>query len=860
MENIYFSSKKVFNNFLRYVCLMQIICLQLNTKAQVIPDQTLGVENSKVQNTGNQILIDGGSSRGNNLFHSFNEFSLDKQKSAVFRARNNIINIFSRITGKQASIIDGVLSASGNANLFIINPNGISIGQNARLDINGSFLATTSDKFIFNYLNTEFNLLEGDLIPNELVSFDSINLVFTNNTSTISITNTGHNNTIDVFSPINEVLGPGFSVKPGRSLGFFGSNISSNGGIVSAPSGSLAVGSIANGNVSIRYTNSKFEIDFVGNPTFGDIRLKNRSSFSANSGGEIKLFGRNIDIFSASSIYSSNQFNKNSGSIDIYASELLNIRGRTQDTGFRSSIFSDTTKFGIAPIINIKSKNIFVSDSAYIGVRLFDQGKGGEVNVNALDSINIIGSNKPRRLELSAIFATTIGSNNSGDVNINSKTISLQQGGSIVNTSTNKGNAGNLKVSASESINIVGFAPQFLESSTISAASLGIGDGGNISVNTGELVIAQGGSINSSILNKGNAGIIDINATKSITLSGLIQSKIESNNSGIMPAQTTINSNAVISPIFQPIFNAPLRPSGNSGQVIISSPVISVNNGATIGTFNQGTGTAGDLTINAGRIELNDSGSISASTFSGSGGNVQILTEQLILDNGVISAAAFGDGIGGNIEINADLFTSFGNSSVSANAFNNQGGNINFKTTGFFPSPDTTITATSALGTQFSGTVTFSNPDTDLELSKVTLDTEVSKPEVSSICRPTSNSFSEFIVSGEGGLPTGPSDSLSENSGWHDALGGSEQTNTDNAKVPDLVDAQGWVKNSDGTFSLVASTSLPITTAEISTPCNAQVQNTDSTFSNPSASLSADTLSTRSHSTSANPSPTLASR
>ncbi|HEY9664788.1 MAG TPA: filamentous hemagglutinin N-terminal domain-containing protein, partial [Allocoleopsis sp.] len=122
--------------------------------AQIIPDQTLGHERSRVTRNvevrGNSAdRIDGGAVRGTNLFHSFREFNVGDQQRVYFNQPAGIENILSRVTGSDVSDIMGTLGVLGNANLFLLNPNGIVFGPHAQLDVRGSFLATTADRFTF---------------------------------------------------------------------------------------------------------------------------------------------------------------------------------------------------------------------------------------------------------------------------------------------------------------------------------------------------------------------------------------------------------------------------------------------------------------------------------------------------------------------------------------------------------------------------------------------------------------------------------------------------------------------------------------------------------------------------------------
>jgi filamentous hemagglutinin family protein len=115
-----------------------------------VADGTLGAESSVVTPTSPQVdQIDGGAIRGANLFHSFSQFNIGEGRGAYFANPSGIENILSRVTGSDASKIFGTLGVSGNANLFLINPNGIIFGKNASLDVRGSFVASTASSLKF---------------------------------------------------------------------------------------------------------------------------------------------------------------------------------------------------------------------------------------------------------------------------------------------------------------------------------------------------------------------------------------------------------------------------------------------------------------------------------------------------------------------------------------------------------------------------------------------------------------------------------------------------------------------------------------------------------------------------------------
>jgi len=99
-----------------------------------------------VNRGGNQFDITGGTRAGANLFHSLLKFGLSEQQIAHFLSQPSIRNILTRVTGGETSVINGLIKVSGgNSNLYLMNPAGIVFGAGARLDIPGSFQATTAN-------------------------------------------------------------------------------------------------------------------------------------------------------------------------------------------------------------------------------------------------------------------------------------------------------------------------------------------------------------------------------------------------------------------------------------------------------------------------------------------------------------------------------------------------------------------------------------------------------------------------------------------------------------------------------------------------------------------------------------------
>lgn len=119
--------------------------------AQIVPDDTLGDESpvvipGEIDGAAAE-LIEAGAMRESNLFHSFLEFDVGEGQRVYFASPLGIESILSRVTGANPSNIFGTLGVAGAADLFLVNPNGIVFGENATLDIPGSFYGTTAIAF-----------------------------------------------------------------------------------------------------------------------------------------------------------------------------------------------------------------------------------------------------------------------------------------------------------------------------------------------------------------------------------------------------------------------------------------------------------------------------------------------------------------------------------------------------------------------------------------------------------------------------------------------------------------------------------------------------------------------------------------
>lgn len=228
--------------------LSMIVFDQSSVSAQVVPDGSLGNERSNIQRDvlvngerGDQ--IEGGSRRGGNLFHSFEAFNVADGQRVYFASPEGVDRIFSRVTGTSRSEIRGTLGVAGSADLFLLNPNGILFGRNARLDVNGSFVASSASAVQFGDRGV-FSATDPQALPLLTISAP-IGLQLGTNPGNLTVRGTGHNLSYRPDTDTVRVDSPGLQVDVDRTLALIGGDLQLQGGGLRSESGRIVLGSVA---------------------------------------------------------------------------------------------------------------------------------------------------------------------------------------------------------------------------------------------------------------------------------------------------------------------------------------------------------------------------------------------------------------------------------------------------------------------------------------------------------------------------------------------------------------------------------------------------------------------------------------
>ena len=556
------------------------------------------------------------------------------------------------------------------------------------MDVGGSFVATTADTIKFAD-GTSFDARN----PNVSLTISvPIGLGLYGNNGSITVNGSGNQITGNsTFSPIQFEQRPtGLSVSEGNTLALVGNGIDFNGGVVTTQGGNIYLTSGESGSVGISQEENGLTLIDDGVTKYQDINLNQQSlvDISGEKVGTVLLTGKTVHLSDASFILAQTQSNAPGGSINIKASEEVLLTGNSPDGEIASTIRSEVLKTAEerGATVYISANRLAMQDEAKIQAMTYSDspnGIGGQLNINAVESIKVNSSR---------MSASAFAEGNAGGINISTSELRLIEAASITSSTIGKGDGGEVNIQA-DLMEVVGANQDAI--SNISASTFRSGDAGNININTQILRVKDGGSVSSSSFADGNAGSLDINASESIEVSG--KSDIfadRSNSQSLIRTMTQLTP-----PELRGRLNVPDVPTGNAGNLTISTPSLTVNKQAIITVANQGSGSAGTLTINANNLSLDTTGRVTAAAESGIGGNIILNTKNLNISNdSQITASASGNQDGGNITINTTNLTAKKNNQITASAFEGEGGNLKISAESLSLNDRDSIAATSELG------------------------------------------------------------------------------------------------------------------------------------------------------------------
>lgn len=355
---------------------------------------------------------------------------------------------------------------------------------------------------------------------------------------------------------------------------------------------------------------------FVFNPNnqissgvFADV-----GSGARGNGGKIAITTTTLQLSDGGQISSGTFGIGNAGELSITAE---NVQASGISPFGPSGLFAPVAPGarGTGGNLTVQTDNLQVTDGAQIFTTTFGFGQAGDLKIFA-NNVEVLGGTQ---FGPSAIAATTetiagmplalvnllgAGFGTGGNLLIETDRLRVADGGQISVSTTGKGSAGNIKVTAN-SVELAG-SNEFGRSGLFASAIVNNGRGGDLNLSANRLVISDGATVNvSNFLSRDPQNLRG--------LAGL----------------------------------------GAAGNLSINSGLILLTNQGTI-TADTNAGDKGNITIQSQNLQLRNNSKISTNARNSSiGGNVNITTDTLVaFANSDITANAQ-KGFGGRVVVNA---------------------------------------------------------------------------------------------------------------------------------------------------------------------------------------------------------------
>jgi len=441
----------------------------------------------------------------------------------------------------------------------------------------------------------------------------------------------------------------------------------------------------------------------------GEIAVTDRGyissrTFTSGSGGDISIDAGSVTIDgqgipSGSGIFTTAKPGSTgtAGRIDISAEESITLTNG-------GAISSDTHSDGNAGDVHISAKNISldqggsISSDAYgwtgnagnllisatgeidllaggsISTDTYTSGDGGSVTVEA-GRIMIDGYDNQSTNDTGIFSRAQVASvGDAGFIYMNvADSISINNGGGISSDTSSAGKAGDIMITAGN-IDIAGVLSRISSDARVDST----GNAGSVSLTVpGKIAVTNGGSISSNAFSSGDGGNININSGRvmidgqdSMYFTGIasvaamgstggagsinmvVPETITLKNGGKITTHTssakdagyiTISTGTLEITGVDGEFNSghygsissDTYAAGKAGFIDISAKDIRIDQGGNISSDSSGTGNAGYIALEAtGEIAITNGGFISSDTFSsGNGGYISLKADNIVIDD-----------------------------------------------------------------------------------------------------------------------------------------------------------------------------------------------------------------------------------
>ncbi|MCA1993719.1 MAG: hypothetical protein LDL41_16990, partial [Coleofasciculus sp. S288] len=564
-----------------------------------------------------------------------------------------------------------------------------------------------------------------------------------------------------------------------------------------------------------------------GNGSAGGLEVRSRGVVLDNgkltaqtisgSGGNITLGGldtqrslESLQLSNGSEVSTSTVNGSQGGTVTVRTARSVELTGG-------SSLSAEATMGGNAGGLQIIT-NQFALDGAQATVSSTGTGTAGNLEVQARD---VVLSNQSR-------LAATTEAGSGGNIALNGLQ-TLQVNNSLITASTQSGRAGDVSVNARESVRLQGALANGSPGGIAVEATAARGNAGEVRLNTRQL------SLYDSQISASNVSGV----SEGIRLEGL--DTLTANNSLISASTETGTAGSLVVEATEVVelsgaggLSVGATSGGIAGDLSVETDRMTLRNGAQV-TVSSPQGQAGNLSITSNTLSLLQ-GSLRAETgTSGDRGGANItldgLDVLLLSNESLISANALEDANGGNITVDSRYIIALTprglqGSDIVANAVRGNGGRVNITARAgilgiefrSIRTSENDITASSEFG--FAGSVTITRPNIDPSrgLAQLPSDLVDATQLVDRSCSSAGENLADnrFIITGRGGLPPNPAETLGEE-GLLEDLGSSAGMGNEkqgigsvapiaSSHIPSvqIIEARGWMKTADGQVMLVA--------------------------------------------------------